>query len=61
MVRKGVVPFEYKGERGTRVGLLRSDFVNGERTQWFTLPSFMAFHVVRARPHHQRPCACACT
>lgn len=48
MVRKGVVPFEYKVERGARVGLLRRDFVNGERTQWFTLPSFMAFHIVRA-------------
>jgi hypothetical protein len=47
MVRKGVIPFEYQKERGTRIGLLRREFVNGERTQWFTLPSFMAFHVVR--------------
>lgn len=48
MVKEGNLPFKFKAEQGSRVGLLRRGAADDSGMIWFDLPPHMVFHVANA-------------
>jgi carotenoid cleavage dioxygenase-like enzyme len=48
MVKEKNVPFRFRPELGSRIGLLPHTATSGSEMVWFTLPAFMVFHTANA-------------
>lgn len=48
MVKEHNLPFTFKADQGSRVGLLPRSADNESGMLWFRLPAHMVFHVVNA-------------